>query len=69
MCLAIPMKVKSISGEFAVVEAGRLTRRVNIEMLSGVKIGEYILIHAGFAIERIDPAKAQETLRIIDALH
>lgn len=66
MCLAIPMKIKSISGEFAEVETAGLTRRVNIQMLPGAKAGDYILVHAGFAIEKVDPRKAKETLRLID---
>lgn len=65
MCLAIPMKVLRVEGEFAEVEAGKLTRKANIQMLSSVKPGEYVLVHAGFAIEKVDPAYARETLRLI----
>ncbi len=68
MCLAIPMKIKSIQGDFAEVETGRLTRKVNIKMLSGIKIGDYCLVHAGFAIQKVDPARAKETLRLIDEI-
>ena len=66
MCLAIPMKVKQLKGAFAEVGAGALTRRVNIQMLPGVKKGDYVLVHAGFAIQKVDPVSAKETLRIID---
>lgn len=66
MCLAIPMKIKRISGEFAEVETAGLTRRVNIQMLPRVKAGDYIIVHAGFAIEKVNPEKAKETLRLID---
>ncbi len=69
MCLGIPMKIKSISGEFAEVETGQLTRKVNIEMLPKAKVGDYVIVHAGFAIEKIDPQKAGETLRLIDEIH
>mgnify|MGYP003395299160 CR=1 FL=1 len=69
MCLGIPMKVKSISGEFAEVETGRLIRKVNIQMLPKIKIGDYLIVHAGFAIEKIDPQKARETLDLIDEIH
>ena len=69
MCLAIPMKIKQINGEFAQVQAGRLTRRINISMLPQAKIGDYCLVHAGFAIGRIEPDKAKETLRLIDEIH
>lgn len=69
MCLGIPMKVKKISGEFAEVESGRLTRKANIQMLPQVKLGDYVIVHAGFAIEIVDTEKAQETLRMINEIH
>ncbi|MDD4980504.1 MAG: HypC/HybG/HupF family hydrogenase formation chaperone [Candidatus Omnitrophica bacterium] len=68
MCLAIPMRIKSISGEFAEVEAGGLIRRANIQMLPRAKAGDYIIVHAGFAIEKLDPGKAKETLRLVDEI-
>ncbi|MFA5096052.1 MAG: HypC/HybG/HupF family hydrogenase formation chaperone [Candidatus Omnitrophota bacterium] len=68
MCLGIPMKVRKIHQEFARVEAGRLLRDVNIQMLAGLKIGDYVLVHAGFAIQKVDPAKARETLKIIEEI-
>ncbi len=66
MCLAIPMKIKKIEEKFAIVEAARILRRVNIQMLPDIKVGDFILVHAGFAIEKIDPLKAKETLDIIN---
>jgi hydrogenase expression/formation protein HypC len=68
MCLAIPMKIKRIEGRFAVVEAANLTKRINIEMLSAVKTGEYVMVHAGFAIEKVDRIAAEQTLEIIDEI-
>mgnify|MGYP003394718178 CR=1 FL=1 len=69
MCLAIPMKIKKIEGEFAKVEAGRLIRTINIQMLPDAKEGDYVMVHAGFALEKIDPQKAKETLKIINEIH
>ena len=69
MCLAVPMKIKKIEEDFAIVESGRILRRVNIQMLTQVRIGDYILVHAGFAIEKIDPHKAKQTLKIIDEIY
>ena len=66
MCLAIPLKIKKIEEKFAIVEAARILRRVNIQMLPDIKVGDFILVHAGFAIEKIDPLKAKETLDIIN---
>lgn len=63
------MKVRSIDKEFAVVEASGLLRWVNIQMLSGLKVGEYVMVHAGFAMERLNPKKAKETLKIIHEIH
>jgi len=63
------MKIKSIEGEYALVEAGRLSRTVNIQMLPDVKAGDYVLVHAGFVIQRVDAQKAKETLRLINEIH
>jgi hydrogenase expression/formation protein HypC len=65
MCLGIPMKIRRIRGEFAEVESARLVRTVNIQMLSGLRPGDYVIVHAGFAIQRLNPEKAEETLRLI----
>ncbi|MCX5711930.1 MAG: HypC/HybG/HupF family hydrogenase formation chaperone [Candidatus Omnitrophica bacterium] len=65
MCLAIPMKVKNIQGDFAKVEAGKFLRTVNIQMLPGLKTGDFIMVHAGFAIEKLSADKARQTLRMI----
>ncbi|MCM8780619.1 MAG: HypC/HybG/HupF family hydrogenase formation chaperone [Candidatus Omnitrophica bacterium] len=69
MCLGIPMKIKDIKGEFATVEAGRLIRTINVQMLPSVKVGDYVIVHAGFAIQRLDPQKAKQTLRLIHEIH
>jgi hydrogenase expression/formation protein HypC len=63
------MKIKKTEGDFARVEIGTLLRTVNIQMLSGLKEGDYVIVHAGFAIEKVDPARARETLKIIDEIH
>jgi hydrogenase expression/formation protein HypC len=66
MCLAIPMKIKRIQGEFAQAESGRMLRQVNIQMLPNIKIGDFVIVHAGFAIQKLEPKRAKETLRLID---
>jgi hydrogenase expression/formation protein HypC len=68
MCLAIPMQIKEIQGEFAQVETAKLKKTINIVMLPKLKIGDYVLVHAGFAIQRIDAQKARQTLRLIDEI-
>ncbi|MDD4939317.1 MAG: HypC/HybG/HupF family hydrogenase formation chaperone [Candidatus Omnitrophica bacterium] len=68
MCLAIPMKIKRINGGFAQAEAAGLCRTVNIQMLSRVRKGDYVIVHAGFAIEKVHPEKAKETLKFINEI-
>lgn len=63
------MRIKKIKGRFAEVESGGLVRTVNIQMLSSVKEGDYCLVHAGFAIQKIDPEEAKKTLRLLNEIH
>ena len=65
MCLAIPMKVVEINGNTARVEQEGVSKAARIDFLEGIQIGDYVLIHAGIAIERLDPEEAEETLRLI----
>jgi hydrogenase expression/formation protein HypC len=62
------MKIIHISKEFAEVETSGLKRTINIQMLKQPKIGDFVLVHAGFAIEKLDPKKAKETLKLIDEI-
>ena len=68
MCLAVPMKIREIKEGFARVESVGLSRLVNIEMLAGVKVGDYVLVHAGFAIQKVDAEKARKTLKLLDEI-
>jgi len=68
MCLAIPMKIIKTSGEFAEVESGRLRRKANIAMIPRAAVGDYVMVHAGFAIEIMDQKRAEQTLRLIDEI-
>ena len=68
MCLAIPMKIVKIEGDRAVVSAGTLERRIAINFLKNPVVGDYVMIHAGFAIEKIDPEKAEETLHMLEEI-
>lgn len=65
MCLAIPMKVIKIDGEFGDAELGGIIRKVNLQLLPLAKIGDYIIVHAGFAIQRLDEEEAEKTLSIL----
>ena len=68
MCLAIPMKILKIEGDRAVVSAGSIQRRIAINFLTNPKIGDYVIVHAGFAIEKLNQEKAEETLRMLSEL-
>jgi hydrogenase expression/formation protein HypC len=68
MCLAVPSKVISISGKEAEVETGGVIRRVGIILTPDVKTGDYVLVHAGYAISVIDPHEAEEQLRLLSQL-
>lgn len=68
MCLAIPAEVKEVHGETAKVDfGGDVIREVNV-MLVNVKVGDYVLVHAGYAIEVLDREDAMETLRLWNEL-
>lgn len=64
MCLSIPAKVLSINGEMAEVSAGGTIFKAGLQMLENVKIGEYVLVHAGFAIQKVSEEEAQKTLKL-----
>ncbi len=65
MCLAIPMKIRKRQGNRAEVEAGGLIRTVNISLCPRSKAGEYVIVHAGFAIQKVNARQARETLKIL----
>jgi hydrogenase expression/formation protein HypC len=62
MCLGVPMQVKSIENDMAKCEIDGVQREASLMMIDGVEVGDFVLIHAGFAIERIDEDEAQLTL-------
>ena len=61
MCLAVPAEIKSIDGTSAKVDFGGVLRTVNISLVDA-KIGEYVIVHAGYAIEVLDREEAERTL-------
>jgi hydrogenase expression/formation protein HypC len=68
MCLAIPAQVKSIDGYQAVVAIGGVTRQASIQLTPEAKVGDYVLLHTGYAINIIDQAEAEETLKLLREL-
>ena len=65
MCLAIPAKVISVDWPSAVVSVENVEYRASMLLIEDVKVGEYVMLHAGFAIEKVDPEEAAETLRLL----
>ncbi|MFN2453426.1 MAG: HypC/HybG/HupF family hydrogenase formation chaperone [Pyrinomonadaceae bacterium] len=71
MCLAIPGKIVEIvdvENQIAKVDVGGVKRNINIGMLDDTSIGDYVLIHVGFAMSKIDEREAEETLRLLQEL-
>jgi hydrogenase expression/formation protein HypC len=68
MCLAIPMRVKSIQGDEAEVEPGGTIYKASVRLTPEVKVGDYVLLHTGYAISIMDNEEAQETLKIFQEL-
>ncbi len=68
MCLAVPVKVKSIQGSEAEVEAGGTTYKASIRLTPGVRVGDYVLLHTGYAISIVDKEEAEQTLALLDQI-
>jgi len=64
VCLAIPVRIKSINGTEAEVEIGGITRKTSLMLTPEAKVGDYVLLHAGYAINIVDQVEAEETLAI-----
>lgn len=64
MCIAIPTLIKSVDGQNAQVEIGGIERAISIALTPEAKVGDYVIVHTGFALSVLDEAEAQETLRM-----
>lgn len=62
MCLAIPSKVTKIENSVGIIDVDGVTREASLLLLDDVKVGDYVIVHAGFAINKIDEEAAMETL-------
>ena len=65
MCLSVPAEVLEIHGDRAKVSVGGATYTAGLQLVEDVQVGDYILMHSGYAIQKIDPEEAQETLEIL----
>lgn len=68
MCLGIPARVLEVRETFATVEVGGVAREVSVMLVDDVQAGEWVILHAGFAIHKIDPEEAEKTLQLLREL-
>ena len=68
MCLSIPGKVIEIQGDNAKTSIGGSIVEVSLQLLDEVQVGDYVLVHAGFALEKINPEEAEATLRLLEEM-
>lgn len=64
MCLAIPAQVISVDGKTATVDFGGVTRAISIVLIENVKKGDYVIVHTGYAIQKMDREEAEKTLEL-----
>ncbi|KGK85886.1 hydrogenase assembly protein HupF [Desulfosporosinus sp. HMP52] len=68
MCLAVPGRVLSIKGKMGIIEVGSIKRKVFLHLVPEVSVDDYVLTHAGCAIQKIDEAEAKITIDILKEL-
>ena len=68
MCLAIPAKITEIKNSMGTIDMEGTQREVSMLLLEDAKIGDYVIVHAGFAIHKIDEAEAKESLKVLREL-
>jgi hydrogenase expression/formation protein HypC len=65
MCLAIPARVvERLSDAEGVIDVGGVRKRISLELVTGVDIGDYVIVHVGYALQRLDPDEAARTLAL-----
>jgi hydrogenase expression/formation protein HypC len=65
MCLALPMRITAVDGTLATIATAGLEQRTSLMLVPEAKVGDYVLVHAGFAISVMDEADANETLALL----
>jgi hydrogenase expression/formation protein HypC len=65
MCLAIPARIKSIQDQMATIDMEGTQRDVSLLLLEDARIGDFVIVHAGFAIHKIDENEAMESLKVL----
>jgi hydrogenase expression/formation protein HypC len=65
MCLAIPSKITKINNNMATIDVEGVQREASLLLLEDARVGDYVIVHAGFAIQKLDESAAQETLDLL----
>jgi hydrogenase expression/formation protein HypC len=65
MCLAIPSKITHIENEMATIDVDGVKRSASLMLLEDSAVGDYVIVHAGFAIKKLDEESAMETIRLL----
>lgn len=65
MCLAIPSRIIKIENNMGTIDVDGVQRKVSLLLLEDARVGEYVIVHAGFAIHRIDESAAMESLKLL----
>ena len=65
MCLAIPSRITKIQNNMATIDVEGVQREASLLLLEDARVGDYVIVHAGFAIQKLDEAAAQETLDLL----
>jgi len=65
MCLAIPSRITKIENQMAVIDVDGVRREASLLLLEDARVGDYVIVHAGFAIQKIDEQTAEESLRLL----
>ncbi len=65
MCLAIPSKITHIENEMATIDVDGVRRSASLMLLEDSAVGDYVIVHAGFAIKKLDEESAMETIRLL----
>lgn len=68
MCLAVPGLVESIDGDYAEVDFGGVQKKVCVSLIPSLVVGEYVIVHTGYAIEKLDEEEAKKTLALFDEM-
>ena len=69
MCIAVPGRILSINDRTAEVDFSGARRSVALDLVDGAKKGDYVLVHAGFAITLLEPAEAEATLKLFEEIY